>query len=244
MTMHAWWLWAGLAMAYVGLMAFGVRHLWPRRERVVARRRFHVAVATIWYHRRAWITLAIGTPLAMAAAYYVAIERLQLAAVPAGKADADIDWHLRGARLVPPPPLPPETFVTADRPHLQGADRDWAKLDPVFRDRVLMLLARLAARGYPMALLEGYRSPERQDLLAGLGGHVTLARAFQSAHQFGLAVDLAPLRAGKLVIDESDPEAMTAYAALGEEAERLGLVWGGRWAMRDYGHVEAARPTR
>ena len=104
---------------------------------------------------------------------------------------------------------------------------------------VLQVFLRLQERGYAFALLEGYRSPERQDQLAAMGGHVTNARAFPSRHQYGLSVDIAPMKEGRLVISERDPWAMKAYEALGEEAERLGLVWGGRWSLKDFGHIEA-----
>lgn len=154
-----------------------------------------------------------------------------------------IQRTLAPEQLVPPPPLPPSVFVGTERPELESADRDWSKLDPLFAQRVLQLLARVEARGYTFTLLEGYRSPERQDRLANLGSQVTAARAMQSRHQFGLAADLAPLRDGRLVISERDGWAWAAYQALGQEAEALGLTWGGRWALRDYGHVELnARP--
>ena len=77
-----------------------------------------------------------------------------------------------------------------------------------------------------------------------MGSHVTSARAFQSKHQFGMAVDLAPLRDGRLIISERDPWAMEAYLALGEEAEKAGLIWGGRWWFKDYGHVEIAESIK
>ncbi|RIX42066.1 MAG: M15 family peptidase [Rhodocyclales bacterium GT-UBC] len=156
----------------------------------------------------------------------------------------DRQVHIQGAlnpeRLVPPPVMPPSLFVGSERLALETADRDWGHLNPVFAQSVLRLLARLQERGYVFVLLEGYRSPERQDLLADAGAHVTGARAFQSKHQFGFAVDLAPLREGRLVISEREPWAMAAYQALGEESERGGLVWGGRWWFKDYGHVEIA----
>jgi peptidoglycan L-alanyl-D-glutamate endopeptidase CwlK len=92
-----------------------------------------------------------------------------------------------------------------------------------------------------MVLLEGYRSPERQQMLANLGTHVTNAKAFQSYHQFGLAADSAFYRDGKLIISERDAWAMEGYRLYGEYAESVGLVWGGRWQMRDLGHVELRR---
>lgn len=152
---------------------------------------------------------------------------------------AHIQAALNPERLVPPPALPPSLFISSERPALESADRDWTKLNPHFTQSVLQVLARLRERGYTFALLEGYRSPERQDRLADLGNHVTNARAFQSKHQYGFAADLAPLRDGRLVISERDPWAMQAYIALGEEAEKVGLTWGGRWWFKDYGHLEA-----
>ncbi len=141
-------------------------------------------------------------------------------------------------KLVPPPPLPPGIFLGSDRPALESADRDWTKLQPVFRQALLVLMERLSARGYDFALLEGYRSPERQETLAALGAHMTRARAYESRHQHGLAADLAPMRNGALAFNFEDPWAKAAYLAFGEESKQLGMVWGGNWKLQDYGHVE------
>lgn len=141
-------------------------------------------------------------------------------------------------KLVPPPPLPPSIFLGSNRPALESADRDWAKLQPVFRQTLLVLLARMSARGYDFALLEGYRSPERQETLAALGEHMTRARAYESRHQYGMAADLAPIRNGALAFNFEDAWAKSAYLAFGEESRQLGLVWGGGWKLQDYGHVE------
>src|SRR5471030_2255571 len=64
-------------------------------------------------------------------------------------------------------------------------------------------------------------------MLAAKGSSVTQVGGQQSKHQYGMAVDVAPVRNGVLVISEKDAWAATAYALLGEEAERLGLTWGG-----------------
>lgn len=157
--------------------------------------------------------------------------------------DAHIAALLQGEQLVPPPPLPPLAFATAEvellRPMLSQADRDWQRLDKDFARRLLAVFDLMRERhGYEMALLEGYRSPERQDRLAAAGSHVSNARAFQSLHQYGLAADCAFVRDGKLVISERDPWAMRGYQLYGEAAESVGMVWGGRWAMMDFGHTE------
>lgn len=154
---------------------------------------------------------------------------------------------LMGEQLVPPPPLPPELFAAAEvegvRPLLANADRRWNQMDADFVQRLLLAFRIMKQEhGYDMALLEGWRSPERQTLLAARGANVTMAGAWQSYHQYGLAADCAFYRDGKLVISEKDAWAMRGYQRYGEVAERLGLTWGGRWQMMDLGHVEWRKP--
>lgn len=154
---------------------------------------------------------------------------------------------LQGEQLVPPPPLPPEWFSTAEveveRPMIASADRRWDQMDAEFVQRLLLAFRIMKQEhGYDMALLEGWRSPDRQRILAARGANVTMAGAWQSYHQYGLAADCAFLRNGKLLITEKDPWAMRGYQLYGEVAERLGLTWGGRWQMMDLGHVEWRKP--
>jgi peptidoglycan L-alanyl-D-glutamate endopeptidase CwlK len=162
---------------------------------------------------------------------------------PDHAADAHVMALLDGEQLVPPPPLPPDVFTTAEvtllRPMLDSANRNWQQLNAEFSRRLLQVFRIMREQhGYELALLEGYRTPERQDQLAAAGPHVTNARAFQSYHQFGRAADCAFMRDGKLVISERDPWAMRGYQLYGQVAESVGLVWGGRWTMMDFGHCE------
>jgi len=170
--------------------------------------------------------------------------RLEPPLPPAAPDSERIAAGLAPGGLTPPPPLPPSSFTHTGFPGLEGADRDWTRLDPAFGQSILALMARLADRGYPLALVEGYRSPERQAALAQSGRQVTRAEAYRSLHQYGLAADLAPLAEGVPVFSEATPWAREAYQALGEEAEALGLVWGGRWTLRDLGHVEVRLEDR
>ncbi|MBV7535537.1 M15 family metallopeptidase [Duganella sp. sic0402] len=154
---------------------------------------------------------------------------------------------LEGEQLSVPAPPPPLTFTTAEvtlvRPMLDSANRNWQLLDPAFAQRLLLVFRIMKERhGYDMAILEGYRSPERQNALAAAGPGVTNAKAFQSYHQFGLAADCAFLRDGKLLISEQDPWAMRGYQLYGAAAEAAGLTWGGRWSMMDFGHAELRMP--
>jgi peptidoglycan L-alanyl-D-glutamate endopeptidase CwlK len=157
--------------------------------------------------------------------------------------DLQVAALLKGEQLVPPAALPPLAFTTTEveqvRPMLVDASRNWAQLHPDFEQRLLLAFKIMKEKhGYEMALLEGYRSPARQNLLAAMGSHVTNAAAFQSYHQYGLAADCAFWREGRLVISERDPWAMRGYRLYGEVTESLGLVWGGRWTMMDFGHTE------
>jgi peptidoglycan LD-endopeptidase CwlK len=154
---------------------------------------------------------------------------------------------LQGEQLVPPLALPPEVFATAEvqsvRPELVTADRRWVKLDKDFEQRLLLVYKLMREEhNYHMVLLEGYRSPERQNELAKMGSNVTNAAAWQSYHQYGLAGDSAFMRNGKLVISERDPWAMKGYELYGQVAQRVGLTWGGRWQNADLGHVELRKP--
>jgi peptidoglycan L-alanyl-D-glutamate endopeptidase CwlK len=154
---------------------------------------------------------------------------------------------LQGEQLAPPAPLPPLIFATQEaqqqRPMLVSASRNWYLLNADYAQRLLLVFKIMKEKhGYDMAILEGYRSPQRQNMLASMGSGVTSAAAFQSWHQYGLAADCAFLRDGKLVISEKDPWAMRAYQLYGEVAESVGMTWGGRWKMMDFGHTELRLP--
>lgn len=156
------------------------------------------------------------------------------------RASSRIQQVLAEEKLVPPPPLPPSAFtdVIAERPSIAGANRDWNRLEPGFAQAVLHLMQRMGGRGFQTMLLEGCRSPARQDRLAAQATLVTRAKGGQSRHQYGFAADIAFVRNGKVVISERDPWAMSGYRALGEEARAAGLTWGGNWSFKDYGHIE------
>lgn len=177
--------------------------------------------------------------------------------------DPQIYALLEGEMLVPPPEVDAELIVAAEAiarqaeqiaqqsstldiplaavhtTDLRFADRKWDKINPRYAQRLLLVFKLMKERyGYEMVLLEGYRSPQRQNMLAAKGTHVTKATGYRSYHQFGLAGDVAFLRNGKVVITEKDPWAMQGYQYYGEVAESVGLTWGGRWKMMDLGHTE------
>lgn len=88
------------------------------------------------------------------------------------------------------------------------------------------LLGTATAPGF--RLFEGYRSPERQDELFRSPGSVTRARAWQSAHQYGLAVDYVFWTGERWSWDESHPwEEMRGIAFLSHPRKflRAPLRW-------------------
>jgi peptidoglycan L-alanyl-D-glutamate endopeptidase CwlK len=197
--------------------------------------------------RRHWAWFAVGAPLVLIPTLLALLMR-RPDMLPDYEpidpvVDAQVAALLKGEQLVPPAALPPLAFTTREvelvRPMLVDASRNWGLLRPEFSQRLLLVFRIMKEKyGYEMALLEGYRSPARQEILAGMGSQVTNARAFQSWHQYGLAADCAFWRDGKLVISEKDPWAMRGYQLYGDVAESVGLTWGGRWTMMDFGHAE------
>ena len=225
---------------------------WGRRLAGAQHNAQRAASSTRWAQRNA-IPLSIGAALLILPPVIVfslrALHTLDAYDdTTTSQPDSVIATLLQGEQLVPPPPLPPEVFTTAEvelvRPKLSTADRRWDALDADFRQRLLLAYRLMREEhGYEMALIEGYRSPERQTLLASMGAHVTNAAAWQSYHQHGLAADSAFMRNGKLVISERDPWAAKGYELYGEVAQRVGLTWGGRWQNADLGHVELRKPN-
>lgn len=172
-------------------------------------------------------------------------------------ADSHVVELLRGERLAPPPELPPAVFLAAEASPMRGAavvapqqissaDRKWARISPDFQQRVLAIYRVMREEhGYEMVLVEGYRSAERQAALAAKGGAVTLAGAGQSCHQYGLAIDSALYRDGKLQWDMEDAWTRRGYFLYGELAVEAGLEWGGNWrSIKDYVHLEMKAECR
>lgn len=132
-----------------------------------------------------------------------------------------------------------------------------ASLRPVMREFALAHYAALRRRGIRLQFNDGARSPAQQSAIAirtraaleaadsagaladaGLSGFT--ATASTSLHVFALAYD-----------GEPDPKTEITWQTYGEEAERLGLVWGGRWVKTlrdgtkktDRPHVQVAGKT-
>lgn len=140
-------------------------------------------------------------------------------------------------------------------------------LQSSFRGQVQKLIQALQAQGYEPWVYETRRTASRQNWLYASGRtrpgaivtNVDSSGYPGKGHGAGLAVDIIdgrphPTRSGQKVGwgswtgDAGDAEAKRMadafFDALGSEAEKLGLVWGGDWTLAGGGsdrpHVQAA----
>lgn len=110
-------------------------------------------------------------------------------------------------------------------------------LHPGVQDLCAKLLRAATAQGFPLVLVQTYRSFEEQECLYAKGRNrpgpiVTNARGGDSWHNYRRAFDVCFLRPlGKISWDGP-------WEELGELAEGLGLEWGGRWHQPDRPHFE------
>lgn len=140
--------------------------------------------------------------------------------------------------------MKPVTFEHANLEYLPSGYR-WGHLFrrvylgayyPPFLDRVLEARAKAAERGAQYVSEHGFRSWALQHqlrglFLAGKGGRA--APAGLSAHQYGLAddctADADPVKPG--LQPTWEPK---RYAILGEESQRVGLIWGASFNDRPH----------
>lgn len=96
-----------------------------------------------------------------------------------------------------------------------------------------------AAEGIDLLITQGLRTFAYQDGLYAQGRTkpgkiVTSARAGQSRHNYGGAIDFARRLNGKITWDGK------YYKVIGRLAKAEGLIWGGDWNFVDLPHVELA----
>lgn len=107
--------------------------------------------------------------------------------------------------------------------------------------RRLDVQAKLFRQGRPYVtirsradeLAEKWGRQDLADILMGVGpqfGPVrTNAAPGQSLHNYGVALDAAPMRNGEIVWGTQDPDDMALWQLYGDTVKELGLVWGGDW---------------
>ncbi len=109
------------------------------------------------------------------------------------------------------------------------ANRDLTLLHPDMRSRVGLVMAEIEGAGLPLKVFEAWRSPERQQFLfeqgrTRPGGKVTFSRAWESYHQYGLAVDIVGFVDGSWTWDLPDATWKRMHEiGAGHGLERLGF---------------------
>lgn len=99
------------------------------------------------------------------------------------------------------------------------------------------LCAELQQRGFPMFVVQGFRSWHEQAALLERG--VTRAGPGQSAHNHGMAVDVIHFKRGWNLTRKE----WAVIGAVGKDVARrlnLAVTWGGDWSFWDPAHWELA----
>lgn len=160
--------------------------------------------------------------------------------------------RLFGGAAVPPPPV--TEGLPLSQTHQQALARlqDWKTLESVAymnrRDTwdadechpdivsfARRFTATLRRYGVPAFVHNGYRSGPEQDALFAQG--VTKARAGQSAHNFGAAVDVVHYG----FYWDLTPNEWAIFGAIGKDCAAslsLKITWGGDWSFWDPAHWE------
>lgn len=112
-----------------------------------------------------------------------------------------------------------------------------AKVAPTLQRRGKLFIDAAFKDGMRVQIVQGFRTFQEQDALYAQGRtksgkKVTNARGGQSMHNYGLALDFAPVVNGQVSWDEK------LYKRFGEFADAAGLEWGGRWKFTDLPHVQ------
>lgn len=98
-------------------------------------------------------------------------------------------------------------------------------------------------QGIDVIVTSTYRDHASQDALYAQGRSlpgriVTNAKGGQSWHNWRLAFDVVPLRAGKPVWGSTGAD-LDLWKRVGAIGENVGLEWAGRWVrMREYPHFQ------
>lgn len=133
------------------------------------------------------------------------------------------------------------------------ASRKLEDLDPELQVRAKQHVIACAARGIDLLIYCTYRNNIEQAKLYAQGrttpgNIVTWAEPGTSKHNVtangkpaARAYDCVPLKSGKAVWNSADP----VWQIVGEEGEKLGLSWAGRWPKkkREFPHFEIPYAT-
>lgn len=107
---------------------------------------------------------------------------------------------------------------------------------------VFQFIARCAEVGIPLMIIDTLRTPEEQDanIAKGVSWTKNSKHLPQAPDMKSLAIDVAPYELwqlhgpDKLQWNASDP----VWERIGVIGEACGMLWGGRWKVKDLGHFE------
>lgn len=112
-------------------------------------------------------------------------------------------------------------------------------LHPKIQGKVRAFIKAAEKKGINLRITSdgGYRSPEEQDRLYAQGRTtggkiVTNAKALQSYHNFGLAIDVVEIKDGQAIWNNPRQAEIVAIA------KKLGFEWGGDWSRPDKPHFQ------
>ncbi len=104
-------------------------------------------------------------------------------------------------------------------------DSSYDQLLPTFKAACDRLVQAMAARGYEAICVDALRTPTEAQRNAARGTGIK-----NSMHLYGCSADWVEQNSGWTNAE--------FYVALGEEAKKLKLVWGGVWSKPDRAHVQ------
>ncbi len=111
------------------------------------------------------------------------------------------------------------------------------KLHPAIRDKARRFLHLAEKQGIKLRITDGVRTFQEQDNLYAQGRTkpgkiVTNAKAGESYHNYGLAIDVVPMVNGK-------PNYKDDYQKIAKIGKSLGFVWGGDFkTIKDQPHFQ------
>jgi peptidoglycan LD-endopeptidase CwlK len=121
-------------------------------------------------------------------------------------------------------------------------------LNPIVKEKSSQLIQQAAKKGIVVVITNGFRSFEDQKRLyqqgrTTSGNIVTNAKAGESYHNYGLAIDFAlKTPTGNVIWDrqyDGNRNGKADWTEVVEISKSLGFKWGGDWAkFKDYPHLQ------
>jgi peptidoglycan L-alanyl-D-glutamate endopeptidase CwlK len=113
------------------------------------------------------------------------------------------------------------------------------KLNPIVAKKLRAILSEAEVQGLDILITDSFRSNAEQTKLYNQGRTtkgkiVTNAKAGQSLHNYGLAIDIVPV-GGNGSLNYGDYNTYLAFATI---AKRYGFTWGDDWRFKDTPHFE------